>query len=399
MLKRLKIWQKFTLIAVAFSIPIVVLTYFLILEHGKQIAFTSAELDGTDYLRPLRKLVIDVSAHRDLASAVLAGDASVKPELEAKGEEIEADFKALEAVNAKHEWQFGKGALLAEVRQNWQNLRSNLAGAKLDQSFDEHTRFIRMLLQFSYHIGNASNLILDPQVDSYYAIDAMITKIPKVTEEISRARAIGAAYIASGGTGEENSNRRGALAEAVVRIEDALQQQNDFIRFARNFNPQTEEALAGVIAENTKAVNGFATLLAERVVNATGEQMTLKEFLAAAAVPLAQSGKLWDVTAVELERLLGLRLGGLNRNRTTEIAAVIVALALTILFLGVVVRAITRPIAHLREVADRISLGDMEATIDVDTKDEIGELGESFRRLQVSLKEAMDALERQDDVG
>ena len=84
MLKRLKIWQKFTLIAVAFSIPIVVLLFFLFAEQGKQIAFSAAELDGTDYLRSLRKVVVDVSSHRELSTAFLAGDASVKGELDKK---------------------------------------------------------------------------------------------------------------------------------------------------------------------------------------------------------------------------------------------------------------------------------------------------------------------------
>jgi HAMP domain-containing protein len=40
----------------------------------------------------------------------------------------------------------------------------------------------------------------------------------------------------------------------------------------------------------------------------------------------------------------------------------------------------------------------MDAQIHIDSKDEIGELGDSFRRLQVSLKEAMDTLERQSEV-
>jgi magnesium transporter len=46
MLKRLKIWQKFTLIALSFSIPIVVLTYFLIVETNKNIDFANEEVDG-----------------------------------------------------------------------------------------------------------------------------------------------------------------------------------------------------------------------------------------------------------------------------------------------------------------------------------------------------------------
>lgn len=396
MLKRLKIWQKFTLIAVAFSIPIVVLTYFLIVEQGKQIAFSAAELDGTEYLRPLRKLIVDVSAHRDLANAVLVGDASLKADLDKKATEIDADFKALEAVNAKLDWQFGKTALLSEVKQNWTDLRGKLAGLKQEQSFLEHTNFIRAALQFSYHIGNASNLILDPDVDSYYLMDAMIFKLPKLAEEISRARAAGLAFIASGGAGEVNSVRRGNLAEAAVRIQDALQQEKDFIRFARDFNKDVDAALGPAIVQNGKAVDGLTSVIVEKIVNGTGEILPLKDYLAAAEGPLVENGKLWEMTAAQLDSLLKVRIAALQRNRMTEIAAALVALALTILFLFVVVRAITRPITHLREVADKISLGDMDAVINVDTKDEIGELGESFRRLQVSLKEAMDALERQD---
>jgi len=38
----------------------------------------------------------------------------------------------------------------------------------------------------------------------------------------------------------------------------------------------------------------------------------------------------------------------------------------------------------------------MDATIEIEGRDEIGELGERFRRMQISLRDAMDALERQD---
>lgn len=399
MLKRLKIWQKFTLIAVAFSIPIVFMSYYFLAETQKTIDFSSAEIDGTKYLRPLRKLLTDVATHRDLSSAVLAGDASFKAELDKKTGEIETTFKELEAIDAQYAWQFGKTEELSEVRKGWVTLRDSLPQLNLAKSFEEHTRTIRVVQQFTYKVGNASNMILDPDVDSYYSVDAMIFKIPKITEEVSRARAIGAALIASGGQGEQNSARRGLLAEAVVRIEDALQQQADAIRFARQFNAQTEAALSGPLAENAKAVKAFTGLLADKIVNGTGEIMSLKDYFAAASTPLTEAQKLWDVTATELERLLDQRMSTLNRTRWLNIAKVGVVLALSLLLLFVVVRAITRPIAHLRDVADKISLGDLDARIEVDTKDEIGELGDSFRRLQVSLKEAMDALERQSEAG
>jgi len=47
---------------------------------------------------------------------------------------------------------------------------------------------------------------------------------------------------------------------------------------------------------------------------------------------------------------------------------------------------ITSPIKHLADIADRVSKGDMDVTIDVNRKDEIGELAESFNRLIASIK-------------
>ena len=55
---------------------------------------------------------------------------------------------------------------------------------------------------------------------------------------------------------------------------------------------------------------------------------------------------------------------------------------------------ITRPLLHLTEVADRISMGELGAKIEVKTKDEIGVLADALRRMQISLKAAIERLRR-----
>lgn len=50
-------------------------------------------------------------------------------------------------------------------------------------------------------------------------------------------------------------------------------------------------------------------------------------------------------------------------------------------------QGLTRPITHLRDVADRVSRGDFTgADIEVETQDEIGDLARSFRRMVASLR-------------
>jgi twitching motility protein PilJ len=396
MLRNLKIWQKFTLIAVAFSLPILALSYFLIVETNRNIEFTKTELDGTQVLRPLHRLSVDVAAHRDLASAYLAGDSSFKAELDKRAEAIEADLKAIAAADDRY--GFANPDDLAVVRKGWAGIKTGLGGWKLDQSFEEHSKFLRTVDLFTVLIGNGANLILDPRDDTHYLVDALVFRIPKLTDEISGARAVGVAYLSSSELGDVNSLRRRILAEAAVKINDAVFQLTSFIRFATGkSHPHSEEALAAPIAATSKAAIAFNDVLANRVVNGKGEAYAAKEYFTVATAPLDAADKLWDAIVTQLDRLLSERTQALSKNRMIEIGVVAVSLLLTILLLFVVVRAITRPIAHLSEVADRISLGEMDATINVDTRDEIGELGERFRRLQVSLKAAMDALEQRED--
>jgi methyl-accepting chemotaxis protein len=57
-------------------------------------------------------------------------------------------------------------------------------------------------------------------------------------------------------------------------------------------------------------------------------------------------------------------------------------------------RRITRPLLHLTKVADRISMGELGAKIEVKTKDEIRVLADALRRMQISLKAAIERLRR-----
>ena len=55
-------------------------------------------------------------------------------------------------------------------------------------------------------------------------------------------------------------------------------------------------------------------------------------------------------------------------------------------------RGITEPITALTRAADRISLGELDTKIEVDRKDEIGELAEAVARMQASLQAAIERL-------
>lgn len=57
-------------------------------------------------------------------------------------------------------------------------------------------------------------------------------------------------------------------------------------------------------------------------------------------------------------------------------------------------KTIIRPITHLTQVANRISMGDLDTRVEIKTRDEVGLLAESFSRMQESLRAAIARLKR-----
>ena len=57
-------------------------------------------------------------------------------------------------------------------------------------------------------------------------------------------------------------------------------------------------------------------------------------------------------------------------------------------------RSVIRPIIYLSEVADKISMGELDTPIQIEAKGEVGALAESIERMQTSVKAAIERLQR-----
>jgi HAMP domain-containing protein len=391
MFMNLRIWHKAVLIAVAFSLPIVVLLYLLVNEQNKTIDFAQEERKGIEYLKPTSKLLSDLLLHRDLASAALSGDAGFKDQMARKATDVEADFTALEAQEKRYGGAFKTSNEYAALRKSWADLKAGALGMKPEQSFEQHNRLIYEALRLIVRAGNSSNLVLDPDVDSYYAMDAVIFKVPDLMEEISQARGLGASAIAKGG--ELSAIDKALLASSKARILESAQKLKDNIEFGLEANPRMASTLKPAVEYALTSTNEFLDVMDKRLLATQTPQISTGEFFAAASKPVDVSSKLSDSSTTVLDDLLQARISRSNQSRLVSLVAVGVSLFITFLLLVLIVRSITRPINHLSLVAERISLGEMDAKIDIQTREDIGELAQKFRRLQVSLKQAMDQLE------
>jgi HAMP domain-containing protein len=73
---------------------------------------------------------------------------------------------------------------------------------------------------------------------------------------------------------------------------------------------------------------------------------------------------------------------------------ILVALVFLLMVVYFYSRSVIRPIRYLSEVADRISMGDLDTPIQIKAKGEVGLLAESIERMQMSVKAAIERLQK-----
>jgi signal transduction histidine kinase len=87
-------------------------------------------------------------------------------------------------------------------------------------------------------------------------------------------------------------------------------------------------------------------------------------------------------------------VGEINANTRTTLLLCLCALGIATLLGVFTARWISRPILQMNAAAKAIAAGELDQTIDIDRKDELGELAQSFNRMAHQLKTTFNTLEQ-----
>ncbi|HEY2986266.1 MAG TPA: HAMP domain-containing protein, partial [Candidatus Binatia bacterium] len=102
----------------------------------------------------------------------------------------------------------------------------------------------------------------------------------------------------------------------------------------------------------------------------------------------------YETTALILEGRVGtvsVAMWGHNVQAEVQrvvfpvVGVLVVALAASLIFSLVLAQRITRRLGQLKELADKVSMGDLETSVAIESNDEIGDLAHSLERMRASL--------------
>lgn len=357
-----RIANKLALVCGTFSLPIAVLLYLMVSGINADIQFARMEAYGNQYQRTLEQLLRHVSEHKQatyLLSSGQSGAQSLKANL---AQQLDADFKVLMQVDQELGEQLQTTAAgLAQrkrqhlrpqtLQQEWAQIKVAAPGvAERDKAHDHLIADVRGLIT---HIGDASNLILDPDLDSYYLMDITLLALPQMQDRLQEVQSYGQRIWAQKNIRPEQQTQlhvyaallqQSDLDHLIVDVKTALNEDANFYGVSDSLQKNLSPALLEEVAAH---MNDFIQLN-KRLGTAGPAAVSLSAYQASAQQALLSSYRLWEIAVTELDGLLEIRIAHYRHTRLMALLFTLGALLAAILLaVFIIVRGISRPMHRL----------------------------------------------------
>lgn len=357
--EQLSVAWKLGLICGFFLLPNAAMLWFVITGFSDHIEFARREQLGNEYQRPLMELLFRLPQHGTLAQRGLAGDAKAVSDLVRQQAEVDAAFETLAQVDARigRDLQFTEEGLakrnrehvkVVTVRQEWQALKTGWAGLSAEELGARHRHLLRDVRTMITHAGDMSNLILDPDLDSYYLMDATLLGLPRLQDRLAETLEETLVTIQDS-TLPWHERRRHLIFPILLRkvdynaieasIKTALNEDANFHGRSATLHTRLPSALTAC----SNAVNAFITVT-DRLSHTNQPAVSAKEYQTAGEQARAASHALWTLAVGELDTLLDLRVASYQRRRNLSLLVAAAACAAAVGFVTFITQSISGPL-------------------------------------------------------
>ena len=188
--RRLQFRTKAAIILAALLIPLLTLLGFQWTSSKERIDVAHAERDGVRYIRALNTVVIAAIAWRD-AVTLNAGDAGERRR------QVDTSLSALDSVQKELGEAFGTQKAFEAVHAGFDRLKDMPANGTPDAVFFAHSEFGERIVELADAVTDASQLSLDPDLDTYHMMRVSIAAGPRQNENTARLVTMGSLVLQS----------------------------------------------------------------------------------------------------------------------------------------------------------------------------------------------------------
>ncbi|MFN8528249.1 MAG: ATP-binding protein [Anaerolineae bacterium] len=383
LINRLRYPQKFILIGLLLALPLLLISALFVAQINQSIDFTARETLGVRYINPLISLTELLQDYHPAPGS----DSSSRPET--SDEALLAALAEVDAVDAELGETLGVSTIWRNVRGLVEVLMEEHGTYSNAQSMLQHISIITQIRDLILDIGNQSNLILDPDIDSYYLMDLVVNKMPTSIAYLSQIQ-ISAVQI---GTDPDRTD-----PERMTMLRLFVQANENNMRtglgFAFTKTPSLENTLSSLMADRSAAIRALWAPLESSETSiaseAWRESVRTGGFIELSSNALSKSYDFYRLAAQQLNTLLHARVDRITQTRTTVVLLTGVAIVFAVyLFIAFFV-SVKRTIIALETTTNKLIAGQPEEKLVLENRDELAQIATSFNNIGRELINARD---------
>ncbi|MDB5929587.1 MAG: multi-sensor hybrid histidine kinase [Polaromonas sp.] len=383
LMDRLTYPRKFLLIFLLFALPLGLTLYLLVAEVNQSVRFAEKEIMGVHYLRPLRLLQEQVARSRLAAAAYLGGQVDQRPELIRVQETIKTVLVELDHLDAEFGSKLESTSKLGVIKENSAFLSNRLLAVPPVNTDPLHGMLQDDIGTLVAHVGDLSNLILDPDLDSYYLMEAVLLKLPDAADLLLQARLLVQVHgQAKALPRQANEAQSADLIRLSGLIESNLSrtQYGTQTAFKNEKTGQLKLRLTDAAQTYDLAIKDAVTALRGLTEpGAAAADADMARLLLARAQ--AANFILGERESAELENLLNARISSFKQRLVVVVAFVSAVLAVVLYLLLAFYAGVMRTVTGLREASERMLDNRDDNAATLATRDELGEVVRAFNRV------------------
>ena len=382
-IKQLSIKSKLIFATIFFLIPTFWSTWLFINEKNIVIEFAEQEVLGVGYHKPITQLLVHIGEYSDQAAQnAKAGQAADGGLLLQMQKTIEADLAAVDAVDGKYGEVLKTTPGWQAVKQTWLTLQATSSGFSAEELFVKQSAVVESIYSLIADLNDNSNLMLDPDLDSFWLMDMTDVKLPDLLQRLIFLRG----YLSLNYTGEPLSDKQKIdlmlryrlaqrLFDKVTESAGKTAKYNEVVASAlNNEKPRLETVIQKYLTtvHATLIENSVAPLSAEQYFNAGGE-----------AIHIAAS--LYDVGSLNLRQLLDIRIAKNQSDKNCQLATVAGLLLISLVISFSIIRYFELNVKKITQIFANLADGDFKSQIDLHVPDEFGHILRGLQGVQVKL--------------
>jgi methyl-accepting chemotaxis protein len=337
-MQRLSYGRLFTLVGVVLLAPLLYLQYLQWSGSQDSITFNQKESYGVENIVPARELLQQSSRQRVMLAAQTRGEGGYSADVQAQRSRMREIASRLERVTKKLgpaiADQNGEQKTVARMKELLEQLQAYEAadtgsGSSNNATTDQAlAQLVTTTNDFILnYVGNFSNLILDPDLDSYYLMDAYIARLSSLTETVVNIGHLAITRIEAGRLTEADRLVLAALV-ARARTFTADLKTNFDTAFANNPAGNLRPAIGSTVDAALNDVNGYLTMVEGQALGTEPATLTPGELCNRTTAAIDSVQKLHDDVGPQLDGLIQARVGKYATAQTTGLATGLLAVGL-----------------------------------------------------------------------